>query len=647
MCGIAGFMGDFSPALLDRMEARLAHRGPDDSGVLWLPDARVGLAHRRLSIIDLSPLGHQPMWDETGAVVIVFNGEIYNYRELRKLLVGRGYGFKSQTDTEVILNLYLCFGEGLLPYLNGIFAFAIWDTRKQVLFLARDGLGIKPLYYTENSKGFLFASELKALLEEPSVDRTINLRAIQYHLAYLWCPSPHTMLARVFKLEPGHALTVREGRMERRWQFYDLPCDGVEVSGGETEAAGLVQESLRTAVERQMVADVAVGAFLSGGLDSSAVVAMARQFSSTNKLQCFTIGFRDDAFQRETGADDLPYAQKVAKHLDVDLHTIYVGPEMSEHLVQMIYHLDEPQADPAPINVLLICQLARSHDIKVLLSGAGGDDIFTGYRRHYALSKEKYWDWTPRWLRRGLKGLSSRLSSTHRHGRRLAKAFQYADLEGRERLASYFYWIAPEVIQGLFSADLKQTLAGVPSSGPLLEALDHLPPQTLPLDQMLYLEGKFFLTDHNLNYVDKMSMATGVEVRVPLLDPDMISLAASLPLSLKQHGAVGKYIFKRAMEPYLPPEVIYRPKTGFGAPLRHWLRHELKGLMDDLLSEEVLRRRGFFDPQAVHRLREQDRRGSIDGAYAIFGLACIELWCAIFLDRSITINPPGEVLSEF
>ena len=623
------------------MNKMLSHRGPDDSGVWFNPENHIGLAHTRLSIIDLSPSGHQPMWDTTNTVVIIFNGEIYNYRELKEQLLKQGYRFNSRTDTEILLNLYLHKGTAMLSHLNGIFAFALWDTRTDELFLARDGVGVKPFYYTENQNGFLFASELKALLTEPSVEKRINPKAIQYYLTYLWCPAPHTPLLSVKKLEPGHALIVKQGHIRKHWQFYDLPTFPRGNVGTRTnqlfvdEAVIQVQHHLRQAVERQMIADVPVGAFLSGGLDSSSVAWFAQQSLSDRKLQCFTIGFKGKDTVCDGMAQDLPYAQKVAKHIGVDLHTIYVGSEMAEQLEKMIWFLDEPQADPAPINVLFISQLAWEHGIKVLLSGAGGDDIFTGYRRHFALMQEKYWAWLPKNIRATIASATGHIPVGNPLGRRFAKAFKYANLDGNDRLVSYFYWINPEMLPSLYGPLLKENLITEHPSEPLKFTLSKLNKNTHPLNQMLYLEGKHFLADHNLNYTDKMGMAQGVEIRVPLLDPDLISLVSQLPIKYKQHGRIGKWIFKKAMEPYLPQEVIYRPKTGFGAPLRDWLRNELRPMVEDVLSENSLKNRGLFDPAGVRNLIRLDKKGQIDGAYTLFSMMCIEMWCRIFIDRDL------------
>lgn len=322
----------------------------------------------------------------------------------------------------------------------------------------------------------------------------------------------------------------------------------------------------------------------------------------------------------------------MARHLNVDLHIVRVGPEMASEFVNAIYHLDEPQADPATINVMLICRLARQHDIKVLLSGTGGDDILTGYRRHLALSHERHWSRLPRSARRGL-GRAARLWSTKSPlGRRLNKFCSYADLDGDERISSYFFWTHPDVARRLYGPALREAAPSLVSAKPMLAALRRLPVDTPALNRMLYLDGKFFLTDHNLNYTDKMAMASGVEVRVPLLDPDLIAFAARLPLNFKQHGATGKWIFKRAMESYLPKDVIYRPKTGFGAPIRHWLRHELRGVVDDVLSKTSLQQHGLFEYNEVQRLMRMDERGMIDASYTILAMMWIELWIRIFVD---------------
>ncbi|MBM3882581.1 MAG: asparagine synthase (glutamine-hydrolyzing) [Verrucomicrobia bacterium] len=643
MCGIAGILSFASPVdakLLEEMSRAIRHRGPDDTGLWRSADNRVGLAHRRLSIIDLSPTGHQPMLDASGEVVITFNGEIYNYRELRQELDRSGAGpangaweWRGTSDTEVLLNCYLWLGPKMLPRLNGIFAFAIWDGRRRTLLLARDGLGVKPLYYSLDNRRLTFASELKALVKEPGLSRELDPMAIAEYLAYLYTPGERTMLAAVRKLLPGHALTVNERGERAEVVFYQLPF--LKNSAGRASLARTVQgvrERVRAAVHRQMVADVPVGAFLSGGLDSSSVCAFAREPCGPRRLQCFTIGFKGHRLVEEGIPDDLPYARRVAKELGLDLHTVWVGPEMAKKFPWMIAQLDEPQADPAALNAFFISQLARENDIKVLLSGAGGDDVFTGYRRHRALPLEKYWTWLPQPARRLLREATQNVPVTTAAGRRVAKAFRYADLAGNERIASYFLWLAPGEIERLLSPSLREQMAGRRVLDSMARFLADAEPSVDDLSRMLALDCRYFLTDHNLNYTDKMSMATGVEVRVPLIDLEVVDYAAQIPSRHRQRGGHGKWVFKRAMEGILPQDVIYRPKTGFGVPLRRWLSHELKPYFEEMLAEATVRERGLFDPAAVTELVRRNESGQIDAAYPLLALACIETWCRAYVD---------------
>jgi asparagine synthase (glutamine-hydrolysing) len=378
-----------------------------------------------------------------------------------------------------------------------------------------------------------------------------------------------------------------------------------------------------------MISDVPLGAFLSGGLDSSSIVAFARQYTN-QKLQCFTIDFDQELAKEEGFVSDLPYARRVAKHLDVDLHIVRVGPEIASGLPAMVEQLDEPLADFAALNVFFIAGLARQQGIKVLLSGAGGDDVFTGYRRHRALGLNFLWDRLPGGLQRMLSGVGRRLPARRPLLRRVAKLLSVASMQGDERLASYFDWASPEVVRDLFVRELAPTL----DEEPLLEALRKAPDTATPLQRMLLLEQQFFLGDHNLIYTDKMSMAASVETRVPFLDPEVMTLAASIPDQYRQRGAVGKWILKKAMEGILPADVIYRPKMGFGVPLRAWLHGPLQNLSRELLSPDTLRKRGIFDPEAVSHLLRDEELGRADHAYSILSLMCIELWCRSFLDKT-------------
>ena len=644
MCGVAGFSGNFSERSLQEASGLIAHRGPDDSGV-YLNELGIGLAFRRLAIIDLSPLGAQPMATVDGAAVIVFNGEIYNFRELRDDLVSRGASFRSQSDTEVLLQLYLAEGEEMLTRLNGIFAFAIWDARDRSLFIARDALGVKPLYFASTERGFAFASEIKALVRLVPEVRELDPIALHRYLTFLWCPGAGTPFKAVRKLLPGEAMRVRAGRIERCWSWYRLPF--FRPTGpvlDEADAVAGTVEHLRRAVHRQLVADVPVGAFLSGGLDSSAVVTFARE--QAPGIRCFTIesvGEQDSGF-----TDDLPYARRVAKHLDVPLEFVTVDAgAMANDLERMVGQLDEPLADPAPLNVLYISQLARRHGMKVLLSGAGGDDLFSGYRRHVAVHYERYWRWLPQTVRAGLDAATRPLGQRHAGLRRLAKLFNGAGLEARARLTNYFRWIREAELFALYTPEFRRAASAEACDQPMLDVLAGLPARTGALNEMLVLEQRFFLADHNLIYTDKMSMAAGVEARVPFLDLDLVDFAARIPERLKQRGTVGKWVLKKAMEPFLPMDVIYRPKTGFGAPLRRWMRGELRPLIGDLLSSDSLTRRGIFDADAVHRLVRRNDQGEEDAAYTLLSLMCIEIWCRKFIDGSpVAVHPREAVAAQ-
>lgn len=641
------------------MGARVAHRGPDGAGDVLLEGngrrERVGLAHRRLAIIDLSAEGAQPMGvhcaacgsDSLEGLALTYNGEIYNFPALRADLQARGHTFHSRTDSEVLLHLYAEQGLAMLCALNGMFAFALRDGRERGrpagvergdVLLARDPLGVKPLYYAQCSEGILFASELKALLAHEGLERELDLEAVHTHLAYLWTPAPATLLKGVRKLPPGCAMLLRCGAIVREWRYYDIPVGRPAATVPADELARQLAEQLHAAVDRQLISDVEVGAFLSGGLDSSALVALARPLQRDVRRVCYTISWEHDAARTEGMPDDLPFARRVGEHLGAEVRVIQAHAGLIDGLEEMLYTLDEPQADPAPLNVLAIAQRARADGIPVLLSGAGGDDLFGGYRRHRALLLERYWRGLPAFLRSGLAHGARALGTRSVAGispavRRLAKAFAGAELSEERRLVSYFWWGDSLLRRGLYSADMAASVSGLDEGGPLLESLARIPSANDRLERMLYLELKHFLADHNLNYTDKAAMAAGVEVRVPYLDLELVDFAATVPARLKVRGRTGKYLLKRAMEPYLPREVIYRGKTGFGMPIRRWLRQELRDYVRETLGETALRRRGLFDPDAVARLLRLDAEGRIDGTYTIFALMCIELWCRRFLDR--------------
>jgi asparagine synthase (glutamine-hydrolysing) len=645
MCGVAGRLNLRDNHSLQGVRCIrgalpiLRHRGPDAHGTFIDDKATIELVHTRLAVLDLSPLGQQPMSSDDGSIALAYNGETYNYRQIRIELERTGARFFGQSDTEVILRLYEqhrpASDAELVEFfgsLNGIFALAIWDSHRQELIVARDALGVKPLYYLNSPDQFAFASELKALLplteSVPSVDHI----ALNQYLSFGWAPGDRTMWDGAKRLEPGTFLRVTRSGEVTLARWYQLPAFRRHAlsSSSTPELASQTADLLRRAVHRQMVADVPLGAFLSGGLDSSSVVAFARELNPA--LRCFTIdtgGASDPGF-----AEDLPYARLAARHLGVPLEVVSVtAGDLAHELEAMVWQLDEPLADPAPLHVLHICQAARKAGYKVMLSGAGGDDILTGYPRHRAVQLERYWSWLPRGIRSNLRWISTTLDVRGALGRRLRKALSGADLEGDARLIHYFSGIDREDLVALYSPALRGAIADTRAWDPMHRFLGGLPADSPALERMLALEQRFFLADHNLTYTDKMSMAVGVEVRVPFLDLDLIEFAATVPLHCKQRGRHGKWILKRAMEPFLPRELIHRPKTGFSAPLARWVRGELREWVCDMLSEDTLRRRGLFDPAAVRRLLEDNDAGRIHGAFTILSLACVEVWCRRFIDR--------------
>jgi asparagine synthase (glutamine-hydrolysing) len=630
MCGIAGYLGFREDRLIEGMLGVTHHRGPDASDSWVDQEYPISLGHNRLSILDLSERGKQPMSDDTGRYCITYNGEIYNYRVLRKSLESRGVRFRSSTDTEVLLNLFREKGPLCLHDLNGIWAFALWDKKERKLFLARDPLGVKPLYYTFVNGKLLFASEIKSLLCWSGLPREIDPAAVYETLTYLWTPGPRTIFKYVRKLLPGHMLTIELGDEPKICDLIQIKSDSSLESLGERSIVQVLQEQLFQSVQSQLVSDVPVGAFLSGGLDSSAVVAMAER-DGHRISNCYTIDYAGGR-NWEGMVNDLQYARKVAHRLGVKCLEIPLESSILKRTKEMIWHLDEPQADLAPLNVLLIAEAARANGDYVLLSGAGGDDIFSGYRRHVALNIESWWDWMPLSMRKALRITSDRLHSSHPFSRRVKRLLLYADRSSEERLIRYFTWAPEQTVLNLFQDDWQSLLRNHDPLSVMSGSLNRYTKDWEALNKMLFLDTRYFLADHNLNYTDKMGMACGVEIRVPLIDPDLVKLAFRIPGRLKQKGMTGKYIFKRAMEPYLPSDVIYRPKTGFVAPVREWMLGPLNEQIRSVLSRESLDRRGWFSHRAIEDLFDELKRGREDRHYLLLAVYMLEEWARLFID---------------
>lgn len=629
MCGIAGYIGNYTPDVARAMMKAQAHRGPDGHGSFIDLDAAVALTHCRLSIIDLSNGGHQPMTDASGNFTIVFNGEIYNYRELRDELVGRGVVFKGSSDTEVILALYALDGPAIFRRLNGIFALAIWDARDHSLTLARDGLGVKPLYLHESARGIAFASELKALLALPDLDKTIDPVAATAYLTYLWSPGERTMFSSVRKMAPGTWRRINRDRTETTGVFYTLPAYTPDRTRSLDDLVIGTADHVRQAVDRQMVADVEVGAFLSGGLDSSAIVAFAKDHDPGRRLKCFTIDYDATSDEAAELVPDIDYARQAAAYLGVDLHCVNLDSTIAADFERLVYTLDEPQADPAALNSLYISAIARESGIKVMLSGTGGDDIFSGYRRHGAARLDPMIAAVPRGVRQAAASAAGLLPVGNTTARRIRKMVSGAARDTDARLAGYFEWLSADEAGDLLAIGDDTTAAM--ARQPMLDVLARNRGVNA-VERMLRLEQTFFLADHNLSYTDKTGMAEGVEIRVPLLDIDLVAFAATIPTRYKIRRGVTKWIFRKAMEPYLPHGVIYRPKTGFGVPLRAWLRGPLRSMLEELTDPKVIEQRAIFDAAAVQKLKAATLDGRVDGSYSLLSVMTIELWSRRFVD---------------
>ncbi|MBN8681336.1 MAG: asparagine synthase (glutamine-hydrolyzing) [Chitinophagales bacterium] len=625
MCGLAGIIAPKPELYIEAMTAAIAHRGPDDFGH-W-HDSHLALGHRRLSIQDLSANGHQPMWSADKRYVLVYNGEIYNHWDIREGLQGK-YAFQSSSDTETLLYALIDEGPMVLKRVNGIFAFAFYDTQTKQLLLARDHFGIKPLYLYTDKGHLLFASEIKAFLAFPEFEKQLDPEALAQYLSFLWSPGAKTPFAKVKKLAPGHYMQIDVTRPEtaRTARFYEIPFSGKYSADTEASLVKSLQEHLLAAVERQLLSDVPVGFFLSGGLDSSAVVAMARQLRPNAELPCYTIDTGEKATTEDGFSSDLPYARRVAEHLKVPLHVVSADVDILRDFDRMIWHLDEPQADPAPLHVLNICRQARQDGIVVLLGGAGGDDLFSGYRRHQAITLNQYIDILPAFLRKLAAGATKAIPGHHAVVRRIRKVGEAMSKDTLERMAAYFTWLDTKTVKGLFGTAYRQELNTYQPLHILTKALQNIPEEHNLLNQMLYWELKYFLSDHNLNYTDKMSMAVGVEVRVPFLDLELVEFSTRIPPRLKMKGNVTKYLFRKAMEPFLPHDVIYRSKAGFGAPVRHWIRHEMQDRITTTLSAGQIQEQGIFDASAVGNLLQNNASGKVDAAYSILCLLAIESW---------------------
>ncbi len=617
MCGICGFLNKkvLPSEILWEMSNTLSHRGPDDKGIYInqisssTTTYQIGLGNRRLSIIDLTESGHQPMCNERGDIGIVFNGEIYNFQELREELQRKGHRFKGKSDTEVILHSYEQWGKECLQKFNGMFAFAIWDEKKRMFFIARDRVGIKPLYYYFKDGNFAFASELKSLLKYPLFEKELNKKSLYYYLLFQYVPTPYSIFENTWKLPPGHYLILREGKKIELKKYWDVLEKRRKIEKKSMqEYIEEWEELLKSSVKYRLISDVPLGAFLSGGTDSSLIVAFMTQL--TDKVETFTIGFDEKRY------NEAPYAKRVATYLGTKHHELYFKEEEIFPLIrELSKYYDEPFADSSSLPTYLVSRLARENGVKVVLSGDGGDELFCGYNRYVWMNRTYNLLFLPTMIRKGFSPLVGKLP--YLKLRRISQILQY-----KEPLQMYL-----SIIDMWSEKELEKLLGGNYSYEELqffkvYEKIQHLP----LLEKLPLLDFHTYLPEDILTKVDRASMAVSLEVRVPLLDYRVIEFVYSLPLDLRYRRGIRKYLLKKLLYKYLPAKLFRRPKQGFGIPLDEWLRGGVKPYLEEYLNTERIKREGMFNHQFVEELVKKHLSGRYNYQYPLWTLLQFQLW---------------------
>jgi len=635
MCGIAGIVDlqarPVEPSLVRRLCDVLAHRGPDDEG--YYIKGPVALGQRRLAILDLAG-GRQPMGNEDSTVWITFNGEIYNFRELRARLEGLGHRFATRSDTETIVHAYEQYGPACVKELRGMFAFALWDEPRQTLLLARDRVGKKPLFYAEVDGQWVFASELQALLRHPGLTREVDWAALDDYLTFGYVPAPKTIFRGVHKLPPAHWLTLRlrpggsggpEVHVERYWQLAYKP----KLRLSEEDAADGLLEVLREAVRLRMIADVPLGALLSGGIDSSIVVALMSQLSD-RPVKTFSIGFDEQEF------NELPHARRVAERCGTEHHELIVRPNALEVLPTLVRHYGEPYADSSAIPTYYAAKLTREH-VKVALTGDGGDECFAGYERYAGgLAADRYWRIPAAVRTLAIEPLSRLIPTSAPRRSRLRQARRFLEVAGQPAPQRYLRWIGYFSTEGkaaFYSSEFQERLAGYQAQSWLFGMWDRLVAAGLdPLDRMLALDVESYLPYDLLVKMDIATMANSLEARSPFLDHEVMEFCARLPASYKLRGMRLKHLLKKAGKRLLPPETLARRKMGFGVPVGNWMRGELRSWVEDLLLSPRALKRGYFQPEALRQLVDGHLEGREDRSFQLWALLWLELWHQEFVD---------------
>lgn len=639
MCGITGIICNDPESRIGDALSSIEHRGRDDEGVFISQSfgadrLKLGLGHRRLSIIDTSSAGHQPMFTEDKRFSIILNGEIYNYKEIRSELEKTGEVFVTNSDTEVLLKAFRKWNSNCLEKLNGMFAFAVWDDVEKELTLVRDRAGIKPLFYAKIDNKFVFASEIKAILATKLLGAELDHEALNQTLTFLWPVPPHTLFKNVLQLPAGHYL-VWKNREIKTHQWWDIDFSAEESTSDETIWTERVFDTLERVTKLEMVSDVPLGAFLSGGVDSSALVALMARHSQ-EKISTYTTGIAAEDLRFDIIPDDVEWSRRVAEILPIDYHETILTPDVAELLPQLVQHQEAPIIDMA-IPSFLISRQARETQT-VMLSGMGGDEVFGGYPRQMAMQIAGVTDLVPSVVRRPVMkaaerllygGLPGKFTAPIRNAKKFARS---AAMDFEERYLGFGTYFSDAMKSELYSTDLEQEMAGFDAYKRHREYFAACRDLS-PINRLLYVDFKTFMPALNLDTTDRTSMAANLEVRVPYLNKELLDLAVRIPSRLKIKGLKRKFILKKAVERILPKEVIYRKKAGFGAPIRSWLRGPLKPMIDDLLSKESVKRRGLFSPSAVRRLIQDYESGKEDLSLHIFNLLTLEIWFTQFLDN--------------
>jgi asparagine synthase (glutamine-hydrolysing) len=626
MCGICGTVGLANQDLLKKMCQAMRHRGPDDEG--YFIDTDIGLGMRRLSIIDLDT-GHQPIHNEDESIWIVFNGEIYNFQELRESLKKQGHQFYTRTDTEVIVHLYEQFGEDCVNYLNGMFAFAIWDKKKARLFIARDRLGVKPLYYALNNGNLIFASELKSILEYEKISREINREAIDCFLNFLYIPAPLSIFKGINKLLPGHTLTFQHQSLTIK-RYWDLKIVKNNNTREEFYTESLYS-LLKDAVKIRLISDVPLGVFLSGGMDSSTVVGLMAKLGS-QPVKTFTIGYSD----RDKSYNEIGYARLIAEHFKTEHREFIIEPDLIRILPKLVWHFDEPFADSSAIPTFIVSQIAREN-ITVALNGIGGDENLAGYPRYIGAYLANYYQRIPLYLRQTIFNLIRPLPESTDSRSLVERAKRFARGGMLSPMARYIDWVSflrKENKERIYTKEMLKALGNSDAHKMHLQYFQDVDADDF-LDKIFYLDVKTYLADDLLFMADKMSMANSLELREPFCDYRLMEFSASIPFALKIKGMNLKYLLKKTTANLLPQEIVSRKKHGFMIPIARWLKDELKDWTSDLLSEANIKKRGYFNYEYIRWMLREHYQGKQNLDDQIWALLILEIWHQIYLDKKL------------